>query len=527
MTTFERAFTVLNALMQRGVKHMLLSPGSRNASLMLALSHFPEINVVLQPDERSAAYTAMGLAQATQTPVVVCCTSGTAAANYFPAVVEAHYMRTPLVLLTADRPSDAVDQRRGQTIRQPNLYGDYPLSTICFSDDTLDDKLLLQIATCPNDGPTHINLPLSEPLYDTSEVQRKALSVPPPNDICVPSPPPEATSLMGKSARILLLIGQMEPNESLLTELEQWQNKGVLMAAEATANVPSDMAIQHLDTWCRNPEFTPDLVVSVGRDWVSKVIKNRFTCPIIHIEDISNAPHAYGNVSVHFRIDPVMGLATLRPQIPPQQTEFVRRWQQADAARQEDLRTRTLPWSDFTAIRHCMQHITDDAFLHLGNSSAVRYGLLSPRGKYPIYSNRGTAGIDGSLSAAMGQTIGLNRHGWCILGDVSFFYDHNAMWLKHPRCTPVVINNGGGHIFQLIDGPNRQPHIAEWQQSPTTMSIEHIARAFGYVHHRVEDEAGLVAAMQAARESSEPSVIEVVTDAEVSVGVWGELRGED
>ncbi len=526
MTTFERAFLVLNALCLRGVRHMLLSPGSRNAPFMLALSHFPEIAVTLQPDERSAAYTAMGVAQATNRPVVVCCTSGTAAANYLPAVVEAHYMRIPLVLLTADRPADAVDQRRGQTIRQPSLFGDYPKQSVCFTDDSLDDTLLQHIAFCANDGPIHINLPLREPLYETSAVERTAITAPASTKKTLAAVPSEAISFIGQSKRILLLVGQMEPNAALQEELAHWKAAGVMVAAEATANISADLAMQHVDRWCRDADFAPDLLVSVGRDWVSKAIKNRFECPIIHVEDTASAPNAFGEVRVHLHTGAVEGLSMLRRYVANQDTAYSERWYRADKERQEAIGSRSFPWSDFTAIRQCMQSIHDDEFLHLGNSSAVRYGLLSPRGNYPVFSNRGTAGIDGSLSASVGQAIGLKRRGWCVMGDVSFFYDHNALWIGHPQCTPVVINNGGGHIFQLIDGPNKQPHIAEWQQSPSSMSIEHISGAFGFVHHLVQDEAGLMSAMQSVRDSSEKCVIEIVTDVRNSIDAWKKLHGD-
>ena len=522
MSAFDRACTVLNALFNRGVRHMVLSPGSRNAPVMLALSHFPNIQVTLQPDERSAAYTAMGVAQATNLPTVVCCTSGTAAANYLPAIVEAHYMQVPLIALTADRPSTSVDQRRGQTIRQPHLYGDYVHSVINFSDDDLDEDLLGEILCCPDNGPTHINLPLSEPLYETVNFQPNVIPV---DDILRPTvdPPKQAVALLQNAERPMLLVGQMTSNQPLSEELVKWKEASVLIAAEALANQPRDLVIQHIDRWCRQDDFQPDLIVAIGRDWVSKTMKNRFTCPIIHIEDISKAPNAFGEVTVHYKTDALRGLQQLRPYLSTYDKAFAEHWCAVDAQQKNILDNTDYPWSDFTAIRQIMRQVESDELLHLGNSSVVRYGLLSLYGNFPIYSNRGTAGIDGSLSTAMGQVIGAKQRGWCVLGDVSFFYDHNALWLKNPMCVPIVINNGGGHIFQLIDGPKKQPQIAEWQQSPTGISVEHIAKAFGYHHLVADSESSLVAAITTARNANQSYLIEVMVDSEVSVGVWEAL----
>lgn len=523
MTSFYRACLLINALCDRGVRHMVLSPGSRNAPIMTALSHFPEIQVTLQPDERSAAYTAMGIAQATQLPVVVCCTSGTAAANHLPAVIEAHYMQVPLIVLTADRPSSAVDQRRGQTIRQPFLFGSYPLCSVNFSDDDLDADLLHRIRISPDNGPTHINLPLREPLYESADYKREHVQINAADSIAL-APPKTAIDVLRAAKHPLVLIGQMHPSAALAEELRHWREANVLMAAEATANVPRSFAMQHIDRWCRDDAFQPDLLIAIGRDWVSKVIKNRFDCPVIHIEDIPKAPEPFAAVTVHYRTDAVNGLQQLRPHLSSLDDQFFADWFAMDAQRQQMLYVQEYPWSDFVAIRCIMQEINDDECLHLGNSSAVRYGLLSPRGNYPVFSNRGTAGIDGSLSAAMGQAIGSRARTWCVLGDVSFFYDHNAMWLKHLHCIPVVINNGGGHIFQLIDGPHKQPHIAEWQQSPTTFSVVHMAKAFGYGYLKADSEASLKAAITSVRNASTPQLIEVFTDAELSVKVWKMLN---
>lgn len=525
MTAFERACNVVNALFNRGVRHVVLSPGSRNAPVMLALSHFPDIQVTLQPDERSAAYTAMGMAQATKTPVVVCCTSGTAAANYLPAIVEAHYMQVPVIALTADRPSSAVDHRRGQTIRQPHLYGDYVGCAINFSDDELNEVWLEDILNCPNNAPTHINLPLSEPLYESAPYEPSILPIlqreTSPFELS-----PKAIALLQKAKRPLLLLGQMSADKILTEELRKWRESAVLIAAEALANQPSDLVIQHIDRWCREETFQPDLIVSIGRDWVSKQIKNRFTCPIIHIEDIAKVPNAFGEVTVHLKTDALTGLKYLRSHLADIDKSFAEHWYKVDAQRKNTLNSSDFPWCDFTAIRQIMQLVNEDELLHLGNSSVVRYGLLSPYGDYPIYSNRGTAGIDGSLSTAIGQVIGTKQRGWCVLGDVSFFYDHNALWFKHPMCIPIVINNGGGHIFQLIDGPKQQPQIAEWQQSPTNISVKHIAKAFGYHHLLVDSASSLESAMTTARCANQPHLIEVVVDAEVSVDVWGRVECE-
>jgi 2-succinyl-5-enolpyruvyl-6-hydroxy-3-cyclohexene-1-carboxylate synthase len=502
MTNFQRAYAVLKVLSKAGMRHLVLSPGSRNAPLMIALKHFPEIHVHLQPDERSAAYIAMGLSSISGAPAACCCTSGTAAANFLPAVIESHYMQIPLVCITADRPLESVDMRTGQTIRQRGLFGDYALQYFNECDEAVDTAALLY--HLQKNTPLQINLAFAEPLYLEDALPDVKLddltfekNVPPISD--------EVIALLNRAKKPLLIIGQMEVNEQMQTELTNWISAGFDLIGEPLSNING--IVHHYDLWLKNHEVEHDLVISMGRDWVSKRIKGAFNVPIIHIEEIEICPEPFGKLTHHIKANPLDMLPLLREKIPvPREKSPLQEWNRET---QEYLNTVRATWSDFSAIRSVVQSIPQGSILHCGNSSTVRYAMLFAREDLQWYANRGTAGIDGSVSTAIGQALGTDKEVVCLVGDLSFFYDSNALWQKPNNLSIVVINNGRGHIFQLIKGPETTPQIADWQQSAHDIDFSKLAAAFGWEYELVKNEEGIHALWP--KKSTRARIIEVYT----------------
>ncbi|MCC5918233.1 MAG: 2-succinyl-5-enolpyruvyl-6-hydroxy-3-cyclohexene-1-carboxylic-acid synthase [Cryomorphaceae bacterium] len=498
MSSVQRAYRILQILQQRGVSHLVMSPGSRNAPFMIALKKIPEISVHLQPDERSAGYTAMGIALASGKPVVACCTSGTAAANYLPSVVESYYQKVPLICLTADRPKEAVGQRNGQTIEQRNLYGIYIRYKIDLEIENDVDFITDSLKAVLNQnllGPVHLNVAFKEPLYgdDINLEKPNVTFCPQPTNVVSREILLSAKKLIRKSRRPLLLLGQMEPDGKVQAAVETWMRAGGQVAGEWLCNIQGSDIIRNIDVLLGCGEFNPDLLVSIGRDWVSKKIKGAFEgIPIIHIEEIDHAPEPFGSISIHVKSQPSSVLIAL-----VEEFEAIEKvgWKVMESNFEDERKHESSSWCDLTAIQTIMRF--SPAVMHLGNSSVIRYAQLATLSNKVIYANRGTAGIDGTLSTAIGQAIAHNSDFLCLLGDVSFFYDSNALWLAGSvrQIKIVVINNGGGHIFSVISGPEQHPEIADWQQSPTNYEIGLVAKSFGFTHTVVVDELSLTQAL--------------------------------
>jgi 2-succinyl-5-enolpyruvyl-6-hydroxy-3-cyclohexene-1-carboxylate synthase len=503
MNNFQRAFSILSYLQDAGVRHMVLSPGSRNAPIMIALKHFPNIKVHLQPDERSAAYIAMGISLMTQQYAVCCCTSGTAVANYYPAIIESYYLQAKLICLTADRPAKAVDNRMGQTIRQNGIFGTYAETYNIEENQLVDAEKIAQVLG--RNQPAHINIAFEEPLYldDAAPINIPKLPARDSDDCLAQFE--QASFILSQCTRPLVLIGQIETNAELSKEIEQWIALGVEVAGEPLCNIPG--VISHLDLFLQKNQPYWDCVISIGRDWVSKRIKQAFDCPIIHIEKGLHAPQQFGKISAHLRCSAVIGLQQLRTKIGTLHSEnTLGTW---NAQIQNLLNAQKKDWSDFTAIQHLINAIPANSVVHLGNSSAVRYAMLFPRMDVEWFSNRGTAGIDGSLSTAIGQALSTNKQVYCLLGDISLFYDSNALWVKPENLCVLVINNAIGHIFELIAGPEQQPHIAEWQQSPHSLNLAALSQAFGWRHFEANNPEEITAALTQSVKG--PKVIEIIT----------------
>lgn len=503
MNNFQKAFSILSHLQDAGVRHIVLSPGSRNAPIMIALKHFPNLKIHLQPDERSAAYIAMGISLMTQQHAVCCCTSGTAVANYFPAIIESYYLQAKLVCLTADRPARAVDNRMGQTIRQNGIFGTYAETYNIEENEWVDAEKMAHLLE--HNQPAHINIAFEEPLYldDDLPINISKLSVKDSDDRLTEFE--QASFILSQCSNPLLLIGQMESNAELSEEIKQWVDLGIEVAGEPLCNIPG--VNSHLDLFLQKSQPYWDCVISIGRDWVSKRVKQAFDCPIVHIEKGDHAPQQFGKISLHLRCSPVVGLHKLRPTLGKIRAgNTLSNW---NTRTQSLLNAQKKDWSDFTAIQHFINSIPANSVVHLGNSSAVRYAMLFPRMDVEWFSNRGTAGIDGSLSTAIGQALSTTKQVYCLLGDISLFYDSNALWVKPENLSVLVINNAKGHIFELIAGPEQQAHIAQWQQSPHNLNLTALSQAFGWSHFVANTAEEIDSAL--TQRVKGPKVIEIVT----------------
>lgn len=532
---------LIETLVKKGLKEVVLSPGSRNAPLSLSFYHHPEIELLVIPDERSAAYFALGMAQQLRRPVAVVCTSGTAALNYAPTIAEAYYQKVPLLVLTADRPVAWVDQADGQTIRQRDIFVNYIKNGYEIPGDGQNEEELWFIRRIasqaydqtlyPGEGPVHINVPLSEPLYGRS----KQLPQIRPIDTLIPETQLSEEQLIqlaerwNQSERKLVLTGLIEPLPALSKLLDQIaEDPSVAVLTESTSNLPSekfnpciDRIITSLNTE-ESKTLQPDLLITFGGPVVSKKVKQfiRKHSPAEHWHIDTSEMHldTYQCLTHNIPLHPLSFFLQIREFLRPVNSHYAQQWKSKDLVTEQrhQLFMQNCKWSDLSAFDSILRAIPESSDVQLSNSSPVRYVQLFKAFKSLSYhSNRGASGIDGCTSTAAGACYAAKKPATLITGDIGFFYDSNALWNNYlrPDFRIIVINNGGGGIFRIIDGPDNNDEIEQLFETRQNRSAEHLCKAFGLSYFRAENKMELDAELKRfyADENKCASVLEVFT----------------
>ncbi len=494
-----------------GIREVVLSPGSRNAPLIIAFDAVQSIKKFLVHDERSAAFFALGMAESTGRPVALCCTSGSAVLNYAPAISEAYYRRIPLLVLTADRPIELVDQGDGQTIRQKNVFQNFVKSQFQLpnhDDENQNDKSDKTVIRSLNElfnlpfGPVHLNIPLNEPLYglkapgiqfenpvvsvEIAELTKAQLS--------------EISQIWLDSTKIMILVGQQSADEQDVARTEKFLSTfcGAVLT-ENTSGLTGDSICYCIDRTLAGlrPEdesaFTPDLVVTLGGAIISKRIKTflRKYKPAAHwrIGRFHFEEDSFGALTQSIKMD-AGDFLSLAAGLAGQKGNYGSLWKDLDA--RSTLKHRAFlnssPFCDLSAFEQILSALPAGCDVHLGNSSVVRYAqLFQPNDTVRYFSNRGVSGIDGCASTAVGFSIGTNRLNVLITGDISFFYDGNAFWNNHlhSRLRIIVINNGGGGIFRYLPGPSETPQL-NYFVAPHCGNIEKFSAAHDLSFRRAD-----------------------------------------
>lgn len=538
----------------QGMKQVVVSPGSRNAPLIIAFNQHPEIECTVIPDERSAAFVALGMALKSQTPVGILCTSGSAPLNYYPAISEAYYQGIPLVVFTADRPQAWVNQGDGQTIVQDNVFNNHIRYSVTIPEvqndaDSwfLEREMSTAFAKAMDffKGPVHINLPFSEPLYNQvtleTETNVKVIRRAERYFSLAATERNQMKSIWETSSRILILCGQMNPNPNILKELQTLSERAnVSVWVENTSNLVDMRFIHCIDrTLNRIPEtekerFAPDLLITLGGAIVSKRIKSflRAHPPKAHWKIGFDFPFmdTYQALTTTFEVPETVVLSELNT-FPTSKTESTYGFElkQLDFLNQEkstQFFENEPAFSDLTVFQTVLDYIPEDAHLHLANSSVVRYcQLFDPIKTINYWCNRGTSGIDGSTSTTVGfASASPEQWNALITGDVSFFYDSNAFWnhLKNPNLRIFLINNGGGGIFKIIPGPKSTQELDDFFVFKHQFEAEYICKAFGISYFKAATLEEIENQMESFFEYDENNgakLLEIFTDATINDGV--------
>jgi len=531
---------------EQGVVDVIISPGSRSAPLTLAFARHPQIRSRVVVDERAAAFVALGMARQKQRPVALICTSGTAALNYAPAVAEAFYQKIPLLLFTADRPAELLEQDDGQTIIQRNLYE--PHCNASFELPVEDERpdvlrhleriLSESINACqwPVPGPVHVNVPLREPLYPTDDFvypsDCQTIHLMQTSPTLLESQWRELVNVWHRSPKRLIVAGLNPPNPSLLEVFARLQIRyGATLLGDIASNVLSDEVplydiILSSSSSSMKSELQPDLLVSFGGPVVSKNLKQwlRSFPPKHHwhVGFLQKWPDPFQSLRTVIPMQLDLFWRGLVERLPAQEkkTPFAASWEKANqkafAARRQFMDDAT--HSELLSMQIIMQKIPPNSTLHLGNSSVIRlashFSDMAPS-DVSVFSNRGTAGIDGTVSSAVGAAMASDQIATLIVGDLAFFYDRNGLWnSEFPlNLSIIVFNNGGGGIFRLLDGSRDQPELDKYFTVGQQLTAENVAKDHKFKYLSCKSIIDLEIVLENFwKKSDQPKILEIFFD---------------
>jgi len=528
------AQSIIEICLAKGINTIIISPGSRNAPLTIGFVNNPAFQCYSIADERCAAFFALGIAQQTKQPVALVCTSGSALLNYYPAFAEAFYSQIPLIVISADRPQSKIDIGDGQTIRQENVFSNHSLYNANLNEDVSkenDYKINQAIDIALNEkGPVHINAPFEEPLYETVSELSIDIMV---NAFANLNPLPaienlsEFASIWNNSTRKMILVGVNDPNiisDKTINFLADDQS--VVVMTETTSNLHHPNFINNIDTIITPftsddfETFRPEILVTFGGMIVSKRIKAflRKYKPKHHWHiDTLRAYDTFGALTKHFSVNPNSFFEAFLPLTTAIKSDYFIKMDAVQTLRKEkhEAYLAKIPFSDFVVFEKVIKTLPENSQLQISNSSAIRYAqLIDIDPSIEVYCNRGTSGIDGSTSTAIGAAVANEKQTVFITGDIGFLYDSNGLWNSYiPKNFKIIlINNGGGGIFRILPGHEETPVFNTFFETSHCLTAEHLAKMYGFEYSIASDETSLETSLTALYAQNEkPSILEIFT----------------
>ena len=543
----ENVNILTSLLLEYGVSDAVVCPGSRNAPIVHNLSVCEAIRCRPVTDERSAAFYALGLAIATRRPTVVCVTSGSALLNVMPAVAEAAYQHVPLVVISADRPQQWIDQLDGQTIPQSDALGRFVRKAVQLPEPHNDEERWLcrrlvneamHLATCRQGAPVHINVPISEPLFEFDTEQLPQLSR--FNNIkraAIKDASMDMPEAFHDATRPMIVIGQLAHGTISHETIRSLSEKYVVMS-EPLSN-PSYMTI-HFDEAIRyivsdnssinddeddKTAYYPDYVIYVGDTLVSKparrFLRNAKAPSCLITPDAADIHDPLMTLTdiVECDSDSINALLASLCDAPDtdERCRFHDRWQSFLDAYAAHADAYAPEYSQMATVKYFEEQLADldiDICVHYANSSAVRLACIYAQ--HYVWCNRGVNGIEGSLSTAAGFSLATHDMTVCVIGDLSFFYDQNALWNSHLRgnLRIILLNNRGGGIFRQLPGLSDSPAADDLVMASHENTAQGICTQndIGYLSAKNMDEMQIGIVTLLTRESERPMLLEVFTD---------------
>ena len=532
--------SIIQLCKSHNIQHIVISPGSRNAPLTIGFTNHDFFECYSIVDERSAGFFALGIAQQLQQPVALVCTSGSALVNYYPAVTEAFYSRIPLVVISADRPEHLINIGDGQTITQPHVFGSHILYEANLKEhfkktflkaiknnDSLIEKAL-QVSKSER-GPVHINVPFSEPLYESTNECRSVLNS---TNTKIKKPSFSLSKINIKkwhsSKRKMVLVGVNPPKsvqEKYLKLIAK--DPSVIVLTETTSNLHHPNFFASIDQLISPLDATdfealqPDILLTFGGMIVSKKIKTflRTNPPKTHwhIDEVI-ANDTFFCLTKHFKCTVNTFFEQLHSSTNsyPVSTYF-ETWNHVKTRRlqKHSKYLKSISFSDFKAFDCILSKIPNNYMLQSSNSSTIRYlQLFDLNPTLTVFCNRGTSGIDGSTSTAVGAALISEQPTLFITGDLSFFYDSNALWNNYipSNFRIIIINNRGGGIFRILPGNKDSENFSTFVETNHLLTAEPIANLFDLEYVSANSEKELELKLKNFyKQSLRPKILEVFT----------------
>ncbi len=561
------AQTVVQMCRQKAVKHIVISPGSRNAPLNIGFTNDDFFTCYSIVDERCAAFFALGIAQQLREPVALVCTSGSALLNYYPAISEAFYSNIPLIVLSADRPKHLIGIGDGQTINQKNVFENHSLYSTDLKLDLKDEHRLSEKEDLPifkslegklerflglqqniqddneeeintafelaklKQGPVHINIPFDEPLYETVEkmsvkprIEKLDFKKQKIDDVEVK----DCIDEWYGASKKMILVGVLPPNQIEQRWLEELANDDSLVVfTETTSNLHHPNFFTSIDKMIASlqeeefQQLQPDILLTFGGMIVSKKIKKflRSHQPKHHWHvDPKSANDTYFCLTKHIEATPNAFLSEFLPKITHTlKSNYLPTWTAVKKHRNRKHLEyiRQIPFSDFKVFSVILKSLPNKSQLQLGNSSTVRYAqLFNLNPTLEVFCNRGTSGIDGCTSTAIGAAVASSKQTTLITGDLSFFYDSNALWNNYiPKNFRIIlINNEGGGIFRILPGDKNTPNFEYFFETTHKLTAKQLCEMFKFEYLTATNEVQLEQSLSKFyNKSKRPRLLEVFT----------------
>lgn len=519
-------------LLKHGVRHAVVCPGSRNAPIVHNLYEMESTgNMTCYPvtDERSAGFCAIGISQATGSMVAVCVTSGSALLNLAPAVAEAKYQHIPLIIISADRPAAWIDQLDGQTLPQPTVFGNFVAKCVSLPEPKNNEEhwhcnrmVNEALLSCQRHGcaPVHINVPISEPLFDFTVEQlpdERMIENITANTVCCP---PQLTEAVNQSPRPILVVGQTKNDSKLQAAINDMRQH------IAVIQEPLSGTATLFDHVFKNAEDTstllPHLIIYIGDTLVSKPMR-RFLRTATdsqqwRISESGDIEDCFQHLTNIIEGSPAAILIQLANSILPNiaAKDYKTLWDSALKDAKEQTDKYEPRFSHGFAVRIFENELTangDACAVHYANSTAIRHACRYAH--HYVYCNRGVNGIEGSLSTAAGFSLATNKRVYCVIGDLSFFYDQNALWNTRLRGNfrVLLINDGRGGIFSHLPGLEQSPALNYYIAASHHTSAQGICAAHNITYIRATDVRETETAVKrlfSDGDSTHPILVEII-----------------
>lgn len=540
-TNHKSALYVVAMLKAQGINKIVISPGTSHNPLVRSIDEDPFFETYCITDERSAAFFAIGIAQEIQSPVAIMCTSGTATCNYITGVTEAYRRNIPLVIITADKHPYFLNQLEDQMINQPPLFREITKCAVTLPEIHNDKdewycRRLLNEAFLEmkhhGSGPIHINVPISYGMFaineDFTTKELPAVNIIKRYDYHSEAYAWEELFASIKDKRILFLCGQNitfnKEEQDLLNSISKGFN--CILGKDSLSNLHLDRCIQLEKIRHKAHLLNPDIVITLNGS-IAANFKFHLKSPHVPfkhwlIHEKGTVADPYRKLSVIVETDTLSFLRIMNTYI---QYDASSEYFDISKAIEEEFKLPELPYSQARAFQQFMQKVPSDCVLHIGNSSTIRlsqYFNFSPKTK--VFCNRGVHGIDGCMSAFIGQATCSKQTCFLLIGDLTFFYDMNALWNRYvgKNVRILLFNNGGAALFHHHQGLDKFPSLNRNVAAEHSTEAKGWSESLGFKYLAAQNDAELEDAMNSfvTKESNTPILLEVFTDKAKDGQVW-------